>query len=150
MNPNTLPSPKGFSHHTDIQIRFSDVDVLGHVNNTVYLAFYDTGKAHFFSSLLRRTIDWKHVETVIANVDCAFVAPIFYGEEIEVVTRCESVSEKSFRLLQMLVRKTDGQIKSACETIMVSFDPSENKAVPLPEIWRDALTQSIAEHRNTD
>lgn len=144
MNPNTLPSPKGFAHRTDIQIRFSDVDVLGHVNNTIYLAFYDTGKAHFFSSLLNRAIDWKHVETVIANVDCAFVAPIFYGEEIEVVTRCESVSEKSFRLLQMLVRKTDGQIKSACETIMVSFDAAENKAVPLPEIWREALTRSIA------
>ena len=33
---------EGFRHHTDVQIRFNDIDILGHVNNTVYFSFYDT------------------------------------------------------------------------------------------------------------
>lgn len=143
MNPHTIPELSGFRHRTPLQIRFSDVDVLGHVNNTVYLAFYDTGKAHFFTDLLGERINWRHVETVIANVDCAFIAPIFFGEEIEVMTRVKSISEKSFRLLQIIATR-DGKVKSACETVMVAFDADTNEALPLPERWRLALEADLA------
>lgn len=143
MNPDRLPDIGGFHHKCDLQIRFSDVDVLGHVNNTVYMTFYDTGKAHYFSDLLGRRIDWKHVECVIANVDCAFLAPIFFGDEIEVLTKCESIGEKSFRLLQLIREKRSGTLKSACETVMVSFDPESGKALELPHDWRMALEKDI-------
>lgn len=144
MNTEKLPSLETFRHHCDLQIRFSDVDVLGHVNNTVYMTFYDTGKAHFFSDVLGRKIDWKHVECVIANVDCAFVAPIFFGEEVEVLTCCESIGEKSFKLLQVIREKRSGMLKSACETVMVAFDAGTGKAKELPREWRDALEENIA------
>lgn len=139
MNPERLPDINEFRHHCDLQIRFSDVDVLGHVNNTVYMTFYDTGKAHYFSDILGKRIDWKHVECVIANVDCAFLAPIFFGEDIEVLTRCEHIGEKSFRLLQAIREKRTGVLKSACETVMVAFDADSGKAMELPEEWREAL-----------
>lgn len=142
MDPHNLPDITKIGHCTPLQIRFSDVDVLGHVNNTVYLAFYDTGKARYFSEITGRNINWKEVDTVIANVDCAFISPIFYGEEIQVYTGVESISEKSFRLLQVIAR-SDGQIKSACRTVMVSFDVKDNKAVPLPEMWRRALEREL-------
>ncbi len=144
MNPDRLPELGSFQHKCDLQIRFSDVDVLGHVNNTVYMTFYDTGKAHYFTDLLGRRIDWKHVESVIANVDCAFLAPIFFGEEIEVLTRCEAIGEKSFRLLQAIREKRSGVLKSACETVMVSFDPESGKAMEIPKEWREALERDKA------
>lgn len=140
MNPQELPDAASFSHRLPLQIRFNDVDVLGHVNNTVYMAFYDTGKAHFMMDLLGRKIDWQDVDTVVANIDCAFVAPIFFGEEIEVLTKCIGVHDKSFRLLQMLRESRTGEIKSVCETVMVSFDPHTQKAMPLSDEWREKLT----------
>ena len=51
MNPNNLPTLDLFHHRTPLQLRFNDVDVLGHVNNTVYFSFYDTGKAIYFSDV---------------------------------------------------------------------------------------------------
>lgn len=147
MNPHNLPSLSEFSHHTDLQIRFSDVDVLGHVNNTVYLSFYDTGKAWFFSEIHERLIEWRKVETVIANVDCCFISPIFFGEEIEVFTRCESISEKSFKLLQIVALKNTGEIKSACETVMVCYDPMSMQSMLIPDHWRVALEKSMESDR---
>ena len=145
MNPSELPSPSLFKHSLPLQIRFNDVDVLGHVNNTVYLAFYDTGKAAFMMDILGRKIDWKNVDTVVANIDCAFVSPIFFGENIEVLTGCRSVHDKSFRLLQMIVEKNTGEVKSACETVMVSFDAATQKAMPLSDEWREKLENHIIE-----
>lgn len=71
MNPHTIPPVSEFRHHVDLQIRFNDIDLLGHVNNTVYLTFYDTGKARFFEHIREDIIEWNKVETVIANIDCA-------------------------------------------------------------------------------
>lgn len=145
MNPHNIPSVGEFKHSTDLQIRFSDVDVLGHVNNTVYLAFYDTGKAWFFSDIHERVVEWSKVETVIANIDCCFVAPIYFGEKVAVYSRCEAIYDRSFKVLQVIAEKESGAIKSACETVMVCFDPERKESMPMPEHWRRALEKSMAE-----
>lgn len=139
MDPYKIPDISIFKDSTPVQIRFNDVDVLGHVNNTVYFAFYDTGKAHYFTSVGGKPVDWKHVDTVIANVDCAFLAPVFYGEEIEVLTACVSIHEKSFRILQVIREKNSGEIKSACETVMVCFNPETGKTCLINEEWKKNL-----------
>lgn len=143
MNPHEIPSLDVFTNSLPIQIRFSDVDVVGHVNNIVYFQYYDTGKAAFMTDLLGRSISWHEVDTVVANVDCAFIAPIFWGEQIEVLTTCTYIHDKSFRLLQMLRNIETGEVKSVCETVMVSFDPETQKAAPLNDEWREKLTASI-------
>ena len=139
MNPHELPDPATFNHRCPLQLRFNDIDILGHVNNTVYFSFYDTGKAHYFNAVRQGDMNWQHVDTVIANVNCAYVSSIIFGEEIEVLTRCECIHEKSFVLLQMLVERNTGEVKSVCETVMVSYDPETHRSTQLPETWRRQL-----------
>lgn len=142
MNPKTLPPLSEFYHSVDLQIRFNDIDILGHLNNTVYFSFFDTGKAYFFQHILDGKMDWQKVETVIANVDCAYIAPIYFGEEIEVWTRCKDIFDKSFVLQQVIVEKQTGDIRAAAETVMVSFDAVAKKSIPMPDRWRKALEKS--------
>lgn len=143
MEITVLPGIDLFDHSVDLQIRFNDIDILGHLNNTVYFSFYDTGKAYFFEHIFNGDIDWKKVETVIANVDCAYLSPIYFGEEIAVYTRCLKISEKSFRLQQMIMEKRTGEVKSVCETVMVSFNPETKKSTQLPERYRVALEKTM-------
>lgn len=145
MDPHNLPEIKEFHHSVPLQIRFNDIDILGHVNNTVYFSFYDTGKAHFFNTILGGGINWREVESVIANIDNAYITPIYFGETIDVLTRCKAVHEKSFVLQQMIVERASGTIKSCCETVMVSIDPHTVKSVTVPKRWRDALEASMKE-----
>ena len=141
MDPKNLPDISLFRCTTPVQIRFNDVDVLGHVNNTVYFSFYDTGKAYYFQAVHGKMVDWRHVDTVIANVNCAYLAPIYFGEDIEVLTGCTAIHEKSFRLLQVIRERTTGELKSMCETVMVSFDPATAQSRPLPDDWRRMLSE---------
>lgn len=145
MNPHELPDPDLFTDRLPIQLRFSDVDVVGHVNNIVYFQYYDTGKAAYMTRILGRDISWQEVDTVVANVDCAFISPILWGEEIEVLTACIFIHDKSFRLLQMLRNSVTGEVKSLCETVMVAFDPHTQKSAPLSDEWRQKLTENIIE-----
>ncbi|MEZ3549140.1 MAG: acyl-CoA thioesterase [Muribaculaceae bacterium] len=140
MDPHNLPDISLFYHSTPLQLRFNDVDVLGHVNNNVYLSFYDTGKAHYLETVKGSPVDWQNVDTVVANIDCAFIAPIYFQESIEVLTTCIAVHDKSFILFQIIREKNSGQIKSACKSVMVCFDAASAKSCSVSPEWRDALT----------
>ncbi|MDE6680301.1 MAG: acyl-CoA thioesterase [Muribaculaceae bacterium] len=148
MDIHNLPDPQDFKHRVLVQTRFNDVDILGHINNTVYFSFYDTGKAYYFNSVRNGNMNWRKVETVIANVNCAYIHSMYFGEQIEVCTRCIEIREKSFILQQMLVEKESGQIKSICETVMVSIDTDDLHSIPVPDDWRKALADY--EERNLD
>jgi len=143
---DSLPPLSAFPHRIPIEIRFNDIDVLGHVNNTVYFQYYDTAKAWFFHDIVDWTIDWKSVETVIANVECTYMAPIMFGEKLVVGTRVQNMRDRSFEVLQVIADADSGHIKSACRTIMVSFDPAVQESAPMPEKWKNALKRSIAQN----
>lgn len=143
MNPNTLPPLSEFRHSVDLQIRFNDIDILGHLNNTVYFSFFDTGKAYFFESIMKSGMDWQRVESVIANIDCAYVSPVYFGDSIEVRTRCTGIYDKSFKIQQVIVEKNTGELKAAAETIMVSFNPDTKQSMEIPARWREALENSM-------
>lgn len=146
MDPHNLPDIRDFKVKTDLQIRFNDIDILGHVNNTVYFSFYDTGKAYYLEAINGGNINWRRVETVIANIDCAFVKPVYFGEKIAVLTRCTEIRDKSFRLQQVIVEKESGDIRSVAESVMVAIDPESMKAVAIT----DALRAHISEFEGKD
>ena len=50
----------------------------------------------------------------------------------------------------MLVEKNTGELKSACESVMVSFDPDTKQAVPMKEEWRRALTATLIEESDRE
>lgn len=134
-----LPSRDSFHHSVTLPLRFNDIDILGHLNNTVYFSFYDTGKAYYLEAIEGGGKDWRRVESVIANVDCAFIAPTFFGEQLEICTRCEHMGEKSLTLFQMILNKETKEVKSVCRTVMVAYDPDTKESTSLPEHWRSGI-----------
>lgn len=139
INPAELPPVSSFRHRVDLQIRFNDIDILGHLNNTVYFSFYDTGKAYYLEAVQGGKMDWQRVESVMANVDCAFIEPVYFGTEVEVLTRCEHIGHRSMTIFQMLVDKNDGRVKSVCRSVMVSIDPDTKHSVPMPAKWAEGI-----------
>lgn len=125
--------------HTPIQMRFHDIDMVGHVNNTVYFNYYDLGKTAYFNSLKGKVIDWHRVEAVIAHTDCTFHRPTLFGEPIAVATRCHSIGHKSFIIRQVVYNTENHQYKSWCETVMVCFDPDNQTSCQVPPDWHKLL-----------
>jgi len=134
-------NPEAYHCATPVQIRFNDIDILGHLNNTVYFGLFDTGKAEYLQAAMKGTMDWQRVESVIANVNCSFVNSCFYGERLSVYTRCDEICEKSFRLHQMLINTDTMQVKAVCDTVMVSYDPDLKKSVPVSLKARTFLSE---------
>ncbi|MCM1153533.1 MAG: acyl-CoA thioesterase [Muribaculum sp.] len=140
MNQNfpEIPSADSFRHSMEVQLRFNDIDILGHLNNTVYLSLYDLGKARWMEAVKGGDINFQKVESVIANINCSFVKQIKFGERIFVSTRCSHIGRKSFTLDQVLTDHT-GEVRSICRTVMVCYDPASRQTVDVSKEWREAI-----------
>ena len=128
-----------YKHSIPVQLRFNDTDALGHVNNSVYLSFYDLGKTDYFNTIRGLEIKQRDVDVVIAHIDVDFIAPVFLNDHIAVQTRVSAIGNKSFSLKQRIVDQETGEEKCVCHTVMVGFDFETNTAKPISKEWRDAI-----------
>jgi len=128
-----------FHHRLPIQIRFNDVDRYGHVNNNAYFAYYDLGKEHYLSQVLRPDYRNSEVVPVIANINADFITPIFYGDKIVVETCVSHLGQKSFTLSQRAVNESTGETVCRCTTVMVCFSLHDQTSADIPEAYRRAI-----------
>ena len=130
-----------FRHSYPLQLRFNDIDSLGHVNNSVYFTFYDLGKSRYFEAVKKQSIDWRKADVVIANVNADFLSPIYSYEQVAVETCCIEIGNRSFKLMQRIFNTTTGEVKGTCRTIMVGFDVEAGVSAPISDEWKDAIRQ---------
>lgn len=136
-----IPEPKfEFRHRTPVQIRFNDIDMFGHLNNSVYLQFADLAKMRYFMQFMDGRFDPMQLGLVVANTNCDFYNPTYVQEKLEVLTAVASISTSSLVMEQRIVNDR-GQVKCICRTIMVSFDPRTAQSVPVTDKWRHDLTE---------
>ncbi len=139
-NPR-IPAPLyEFRHRYPLQIRFNDIDMLGHLNNGVYLSFMDLGKTHYFKAVMPKGVDFKKINVVVVNINCDFFAPTYFDEPIEVLTAVTSISQRSFKMEQRIVNSNTGQVKCIGRTVMAGFDPKTAQGAEIEQAWVEALT----------
>lgn len=134
-----------FHHRLPVQMRFTDIDVFGHVNNNVYLQYFDLGKLEYIHASLGSLFDPKEKALVVASLGCDFYYPTVYGEDIEVVTRVDNIGRHSITLEQRVVAPASGQVKCICRTVMVGYDVRLRESMEIPADWHARI--SDFEHR---
>jgi acyl-CoA thioester hydrolase len=130
-----------FKHRQKVQIRFNDIDLLGHVNNTVYMEFMDIAKANYFKAVLKHEWKWNAIGLVVVNINCDFCAQTFIEEPIEVLTTVTKISERSLRLEQRVINSINEEVKCVCRTIMAAFDPKTMTGAEIQPEWVEALSE---------
>lgn len=128
-----------YRHKIPVQLRFSDVDRFGHVNNSIYFSLYDLGKTDYLHSVLPHDFEKQVVVPVIANINADFIKPIFFGDPIEIETATIHLGNKSFTLSQRAINTKTGEIMCQCQTIMVCFSLKEKSAVEIPKEVKEAI-----------
>lgn len=126
---------------TPVQIRFNDIDLFGHLNNTVYLQFLDQGKYAYLSRYLTKGFGEGGTAPVVANINCNFLAPTLIDEELTVLTKVESVADSSFVLYQTIVN-SKGETKVEARTVMVNIDLSTHRPATVSDEWRRRFAES--------
>ena len=121
----------------EIQIRFSDIDIMGHVNNSIYLNYFESGRMHYLVSLLGMDWDWRKNGIILKTNEIEYFKPVFLGEKPLVKVYLETIGTKSFSLAYELT--VNDEVKTTGKSVLVSFDFLENKTKELDDKFRLAL-----------
>lgn len=130
-----------FRFSLPIQVRFNDVDIMGHVSNTVYQNYYDAGKMDYFDNLFDG-LNYKELSIVGASIKIEYLKPIMFRDEIYVETRISILGNKSFTMEHRLVNMETGVLLSTCTAVIVCYDAVRKVSIPMPAVWR----QNIINH----
>ena len=125
-----LPLLEQFPGRTGDVIRFGDLDPQGHVNNTVFATFFETGRV----ALLRargNELSTAGATSVLARLDINFLKEMHFPGTVEIGTGVSAIGRSSFTFLQAIFH--EGVCAATGLATMVMIDEATRKARPLPE-----------------
>jgi acyl-CoA thioester hydrolase len=123
------------------QVRFRDLDPMGHVNNAVFLTYIEEARAALLAEVGAAT-GLEDMNMIVARVEIDFRAPVRFGQEVEISVHASRFGTKSFDLDYEL--RVDGDVVAEAKSVQVAYDYSRREPVPLPAEWREKLTAVAA------
>lgn len=128
-----------FHHGVDIQIRFNDIDMLGHVNNAKQQEYFDLGRMIYLQRIFGLQMFTGPDAIVIVSIKSDFMIPVLLSDEVEVVTAIYHLGNKSLKMVQHLRDTISGEVKTVCESVMVAIHKSTGQSIEMPQEWKNAI-----------
>jgi acyl-CoA thioester hydrolase len=128
--------PEGVVTHVE-QVRFRDLDPMGHVNNAVFLTYLEQARIAFFEQQ-GVSVALDDMNMIVARVEIDFRAPVRLGQAVEVAVSATRFGTKSFDLEYELT--VDGETVAEAKTVQVAYDYRRREPVAIPAEWRDRLS----------
>ena len=122
-----------FQYSTTIQLRWKDIDQFSHVNNAVYLTYFETARYYYNRDV--NQWDWNQDQYIIASIKVDYLRPIFYPGDIKVYLRIGDIGDKSFVFHYAITFEKNGIEKLAAtgQSTQVFYDVRNQKTIPIPE-----------------
>lgn len=124
-------------HSVQIQVRFSDLDVMGHVNNAVYLSYFEMARVAYFTPLMGVDWNWNKFGVLLRKNEIEYFLPVLLHDQPEISIYTIHISTKSFTLGYEL--KVNDKIYTTGSSVLVCYDSLQNQTIEIPEKMRSVL-----------
>jgi acyl-CoA thioester hydrolase len=120
-----------------IEPRWTDLDPVGHVNNSVFLVYAEEARARFLHQALPGA--WNHVVVVHSDID--YHHPVLLSDSVEVTSGVESVGTSSFTTVNIVA--TASHKCATVRTVQVVVHEDRSRTRPWTDDERAILTNLV-------
>jgi acyl-CoA thioester hydrolase len=130
-----------YKYKTPISIRFSDMDAYGHVNNAVYLTYFEIARSNYWRDIIQW--NWGEHGIILGRSEINYLKPLTLNDEIACYVRTTRIGNSSFDVVHVLVKITPNgeEICTTGKTVCISYDYTANKSVPIPKPQRQKMIE---------
>lgn len=133
-----------FEFETEVDVRYNDLDTYGHVNNAVYATLLEEARVDYLTNVLDGadadiTGSADGLGIVLATLELEFQSSLGPSDSVTVAVRVPRLGESSFPL-EYEVRE-NGTVLATGETTVVVFDRESRDSQPIPDTWRDRISE---------
>jgi len=125
-----------FHYKTSIPVRFADIDAFGHVNNAVYLTYFEIARSSYWNEVINW--DWEQMGIIIGRAEINYLKPINLNDQVYAYVRTARIGKSSFDLDYALVKMHNGEevLCTTGSTACITFDYRLNASAPIPGAHR--------------
>jgi acyl-CoA thioester hydrolase len=125
-----------------VDVQWGDQDAFGHVNNTVYLRWFEIGRISYVAKLgLSHDKTKPTPAPILAAVTCNFLRQVTFPDRVQVATRVVRVGNRSLAMEHVVLSETHRVLVAEGTSTVVNFDYRAGQSCPLS----DELRAKIAE-----
>lgn len=143
MTKPVLKNRDQFKFFLDIQTRWADNDIYGHVNNVTYYSYFDTAAN---ALLIQKTgFDIHQSQSIGLVVDsaCSFFQELSFPEIIQVGVAIGKIGNTSLRYELAIFKQGQEQASAQGHFVHVFVDRETRKTLPISESTRDVLEKFL-------
>ncbi len=119
--------------HTE-RIRFGDLDAMRHLNNVVFLRYFETARINYLNGLFG-THDPVNRDGgfgfIFASCHIDYRSPGHFDEEVAISVRPADIGTKSLKL--EFEMRVDGRLLAEGYGVLVGYDYESGESAALPE-----------------
>ncbi len=138
--------PWAFSHVDEV--RFSDLDVMGHLNNVAFLVFVESARVAYLRSIVpaNNPALTTSFGVMVAEARISYRSPGQLGDRIETVVRPDDLGRTSFRI--EFEMRVGARVIADGYGVLVLWDRIASRPMPLPATLRERLAADGARERS--
>lgn len=122
-----------------ISVRFADCDMMGHVNNAVYLSYFEQARMHYFAQMVDENWDWKKDGIILVKNEVTYLKPILLHDEPTIHVKLKAIGTSSFTLVYDV--KVNDETAATGESKLVCFDFTSQQPVSVYPKMVEGLEQ---------
>lgn len=121
-----------------IEVQFRDCDPLGHVNNAVYVTYFEVARFAYCREALGYD-QWGPLSFIMARVECNFRSQARLADPLDVRIRLSEIGRSSFVFEYEIVHAAEGRVVADGRSVQVMFDYEAQRSVPVPDDFRQRV-----------
>jgi len=125
-----------------LPLRWADIDMYGHLNNSVHYQLMDTAINGWLADATGTHPKDMEATGLVVETGCRYLAEIGPGDVPVLGLRLEGVGTSSIRY-EVGFFTGDGGPTAVARFVHVYVDPTTRRPVPIPEIVRAALAREL-------
>jgi acyl-CoA thioester hydrolase len=115
-----------------LEVRFRDLDVLGHVNNAVMATYLEQARVSWWWKYLAGR-PFESEGCLIARIEIDYKKPVLLEDKIHIELWCSKIGRCSFELSYRVLRTTDKTLMAEGKSVQVMYDFSKKKPMAITE-----------------
>ena len=142
------PLLSDYPDHVRMPVQWGDQDAFGHVNNTVFLRWFENGRISYLTRVgMTHDIGEATVAPILAALTCSFRKQLTYPDTIIIGTRVSRMGNSSMQMEHAIASEVRGEIVADGTSTVVHFDYQAGKSCTIPDALRRSINELEATRR---
>ncbi len=125
-----------------LPIQWGDMDAFHHVNNVVYMRWFESSRIAFLEEAGMRELMMAHqLGPILAAVNCNFRRQLTFPGSVAIGARVSNLGRTSLTIAHRIVNDQTGEVAAEGESVIVIFDFENQRPVRMPDDVKQAVVE---------